>query len=572
MDYKKNIALALSKQLLPLGLTPDKITALLETPPKPDMGNVSFPCFVIARELKRSPMEIAKDLEGKMGPINGVQKVAAIGGYVNFFVDTQKQSTAVLSAILKEKKFFGRQKQPKKIRVMIEYSGPNTNKPLHIGHLRNNTLGMALSNLHENLGFDVIKANIVNDRGVHICKSMLAYQLFGTGVTPKSEMKKSDHLVGDFYVKFAQESEQNPALALQVQTMLQQWENNDPKVRALWKKMSKWALDGFKETYKRYGTEFDVWFFESEFYNKAKPILDAGLKKGVFEKREDGAIVAKLNQFGLPEKVVLRSDGTSIYITQDLALTVHKFEEYKLNEAIWVVATEQNLYFEQLFKIFELLEYPWVKNCHHVSYGLVHLPEGRMKSREGKVVDADDLLNDLEKLSEEEIQKRYPDIASVDKKKRAKAIALAAIKFFMLKFDAKKDFVFNPKESLSFEGETGPYLLYSYARAKSILRKARPKEQVYQFGLLLHPLEHALIRLLEAYPKKLSETHRQLSLHVLCHYLIGLAAAFNSFYHEVPVLSADEETKNARLGLVLATATVLSNGLELLGIHPLEKM
>ncbi len=571
MDYKINIGKALEKQLLPLGYSADKITALLEKPPKPEMGDIAFPCFSIARELKKNPFEIAKDLEGKIGVISGIQKSVAIGPYLNFFIDQKKQNPQVISTILKQKEKYGTQKQPKKNRVMIEYSAPNTNKPLHIGHLRNNCIGMALANHFETIGFDVIKANLLSDRGTHICKSMLAYELFANGATPKSEMKKSDHFVGDYYVRFAQEAEKNPALNEQAQVLLQKWESDDPKVRALWKKMNKWAIDGFKETYKRFGSEFDVWFCESDFYDKAKPIIETGLQKGVFEKRDDQAIVAKLDKFGLPDKVVLRADGTSIYITNDLSLTVHKFEKYKLNQAIWVVATEQNLYFEQLFKIFGLLGYPWASGCHHVSYGLVHLPDGRMKSREGKVVDADDLMNDIEKLAGEEIDKRYPDLKPTDRKKRATAISLAAIKFFMLKFDAKKDFVFNPSESLSFEGETGPYLLYTYARAKSILRKARSTPDA-DYSLLTAESEKLLVNLLAEFPQKIQETKNALSPHVLCHYLISVASAFNSFYHEQPVLTADDSTKNARLGLVAASTIVLSAGLRLLGIEPLEKM
>jgi arginyl-tRNA synthetase len=570
MDYKKTVSEALSKQLLPLGFAPDKIIALLEKPPQPELGDLSFPCFAVARELKKSPVEIASELSQKMGAIEGIAKVQPTGPYLNFFVDTAAQSKAVIADILSEKTKFGARKRLQSHRVMVEYSGPNTNKPLHIGHLRNNTLGMCLSNVLALEGFKVIRANIVNDRGTHICKSMLAYQLFGNGVTPKSVSKKSDHFVGDYYVRFAQEAEKDPSLNDRLPLMLKKWEESDKTVRALWKKMNGWAIDGFKETYERFGTEFDVWFYESEVYDKAKPILDAGIKRGVFQKRDDGALVAKLDKFGLPDKVVLRSDGTSIYVTQDLALTAQKFAKHKLDSALWVVASEQNLYFEQLFKILELLGYAWAKDCHHVSYGLVHLPVGRMKSREGTVVDADDLLDDVTALARAEIETRYPALAEKEKALRSNAIALAAIKFYMLKFDAKKDMTFNPKESLSFEGETGPYLLYAYARAKSILAKG--KAQKADYALLSTPAEKQLVGLLSEYPQKLSETRAAYSPHILCHYLLSVAAAFNSFYHEQPVLNAEPAVRNARLGLVSAVSIVLRNGLAALGIETLEKM
>ncbi len=571
MDFKKTVAQKLSEHLLPLGYAQDKIVPMFVKPPKPEMGDFSFPCFGLARELKKNPAELAQELKKKIGKISGIEKIDTAGPYLNFFVDSAKQSAKVISDILKQKEKYGTQKQPKKTRTMIEYSGPNTNKPLHIGHLRNDSIGMMLSNLLDTQGHTVIRANILSNRGIHICKSMLAYQKFGNGATPKSEMKKSDHFVGDYYVRFAQEAEKNPALNSEAQAMLEQWEKNDKAVRALWKKMNKWAVDGFKDTYKRFGSRFDVWFSESDFFNSAKPILEKGLSTGVFEKTEDGAIIARLEKHGLPDKVVLRRDATSLYVTNDLALTPHKVQKYKLDSNIWIVANEQNLYFQQLIKIFELLGYTWANRCRHVAYGLVHLPEGRLKSREGNVVDADNLMDEMTKLAASEVQKRFPDLPEKEIQKRAAAIGLSAIKFFMLKFDHRKDFVFNPSESLSFEGETGPYLLYTYARAKSILRKAKGIPTA-NYALLSNPSEKQIVSLLAEFPGKLKETSEHLSPHLLCHYLISLAAAFNSFYHELPVLTADTETKNARTGLVSATALVLQHGLNILGIETLEKM
>lgn len=577
MDFKALIAERLESHLLPMGYSRDKIASLLEKPPNPAMGDYSFPCFEIGRELKRNPAEFAAELSQKIKPINGIAAIKAAGPYLNFFVDSKTQSEDVLTAVLKQKNSYGTKPVQKKIRVMIEYSAPNTNKPLHIGHLRNQSIGMSLCRVFEALGYNVIKANFLNDRGIHICKSMLAYQLFGNGKTPKSENQKSDHFVGDYYVRFNTEAKANPSLETQALEMLRLWEKKDPKIRKLWKQMNQWAVTGFQTTYKNFGSEFDHWFKESDLYGQGLDLLKIGLEKKVFEEQEDGSIVCRLEQYGLPDKVILRKDKTSLYITTDLALTREKFDKFKLTSSLWIVATEQNLYFQQQFKILELLGFPWAKNCHHVYYGLVHLPEGRMKSREGKVLDADDLMADLTQTALVEVEKRFSNLTKSEKQKRSRFIALAAIKFFMLKVDTKKDFVFNPTESLSFEGETGPYLLYSYARAKSILSKAgkqtkNPTKSKADFSLLSSENEQALIKLIAEYPQKIEETKASLSPHLMCHYLVSLASRFNSFYHEQPVLAAEMPLRESRIELVRAASIVLSNGMRLLGIEPLEKM
>ena len=551
-----------------------EIFSSLEMPPSPELGDYAFPCFKLSAAMKQKPSAIAEKLAEKILTPKGITEAIPNGAYLNFFIAKEGLAKETLEKIVKEKDSYGKSGFGKKQSIMVEYSGPNSNKPLHIGHLRNNCLGMAISNTLEANSFKVTKANIVNDRGIHICKSMLAYKLFGNKSNPKKEAKKPDHFVGDYYVMYNQKAQENPGLEEQAYEMLKKWEQKDKETIKLWKQMTNWALEGFKQTYKEFGSKFDTWFFESQFYDKAKPIISQGKKKGIFRQNEEGALVAQLEEHGLPNKTILRADGTSIYITNDLALTKHKFEKYKLDESIWVVGSEQELYFQQLFKTFELLGYAWAKNCKHLSYGMVNLPSGKLKSREGKVVDADDLIKELESLVKEEINKRGGAKNEKEFESRARAIALAAIKFHLLKGTAQKDILFNPRESISFEGETGPYIQYTYARAKSILEKAgNPNIKAFKAIRLTGPEEQKIIKLLAAYPSKIEKSLKQLSPHVICQFLIELAEAFNTFYHKHQVLQAgSEEIKNERLVLVQATAQVLKNGLKLLDIEAIEKM
>ncbi len=570
-EFKDDITKALEKALGGKAKK-EEIGSLLEEPSNPEMGDYAFPCFKLAGRLNKAPQQIAEQLASEIKLPTTVARLKAAGPYLNFFVKKEELAGKAISEILKKKDSYGKSKTGNGKKVMVEYSAPNTNKPLHVGHVRNNCIGMAVSNLLEATGHKVIKANLVNDRGVHICKSMLAYKKWGKGKKP-SKNRKSDHFVGDFYVQFNKQLKEDPSLEQEALLMLRKWENQDKEVIALWKKMNKWAIDGFKQTYKDFGVKFDIWLKESEFYNKAKPILEDGTEKGVFFEDDEGKLVAKLEHHDLPNKVVLRSDGSSIYITNDLALTKHKFEKFKLDQSIWVVASEQNLYFQQLFKIFELLGFKWFSGCRHLSYGMVFLPEGKMKSREGTVVDADDLLKKMADLSAKEITKRYPTLSAKEKEKRAKAIALAAIKFYMLRVDESRDLQFNPKESLSFEGETGPYLQYTYARAKSILRKSKKKSGKIDFSLLESETEKKVAKLLYAFPESVEKAGLSLRPHIVSQHLVELASAFNSFYHSSRVLNAENERLvKARLALVEATAQVLKNGLGLLSIEAIEKM
>ena len=572
MDFKEKIADLLAKETKQEKAV---IMALLTKPPE-GMGDFAYPCFALAKAQKKAPNAISEGLAGSISA-HFLEKVEGKGPYINFFVKKGVLADEALETI-----FMGKflSKGKKKNKIMVEYSAPNTNKPLHVGHLRNGALGLALSNLLEELGNEVVKANLVNDRGVHICKSMLAYKLFAPKKSPESEKKKSDHFVGDMYVLYNKKLEEDSSLGQKAQEMIQQWEKGDKETMALWKKMNKWALDGMKETYKTFGSKFDVWFLESEMFKKqlGKKIVEEGLKKKIFVKEENGAITAMLEP-ELPNKVLLRGDGTSLYATNDLGVTQEKFDSFKLDQAIWVVANEQDLYFRQLFAIFKKLGRPWASKCFHMSYGMVNLTTGKMKSREGTVVDADDLISEVKELALKEIEERYKNLSAKEKEKRAAAIALGSIKFFLLKNDAKREMLFEPEKSIAFEGETGPYLQYAYARAKSILRKAEEEKidlkglRKAEFELLVHEKEKELVVELSKFNSSAQKSWEELSLHPLCHCLLSITEKFNSFYHEVPVLkNENKKEKLARLALVRATTLVLEKGLSILDIEAIEEM
>ncbi len=572
MDFKEKIAKLLSKESK---IEEKEALSLIVTPPK-ERGDYSFPCFAPAKKLGKNPVELAKDLSKKI-KADFLEKVEPVGPYLNFFLSKEELSSAVLKNIFSDKVF---EKKLGKGKIMVEYSGPNTNKPLHVGHLRNNSLGLAISNLLKETGFSVVRANIVNDRGVHICKSMLAYKIFGKNRDPVKEKIKTDHFVGEMYVLYNEKLKEDPSLEDKVQEMLKLWEEGDKETIELWKKMNSWAIEGMKETYELFGSKFDHWFFESETFKSSagKLIIKEGLKKGVFKREDNGAIVAVLEP-KLPNKVLLRGDGTSLYATNDLGLTQEKFEKFKLDKAIWVVANEQDLYFKQLFEIFEKLGRKWAKQCYHLSYGYVSLPSGRMKSREGTVVDADDLIEEVKQLALKEINSRYKDLGKKEAQKRALLIALAAIKFYLLKNDAKKDMVFDPQKSISFEGESGPYIQYAFARAKSILRKAYEenidlkKIKSAEFELLSNEKEKQLIIEISKFSQSVEKSWVELSMHPICHNLLAIAEKFNSFYHELPVLKAENKKEVlARLALVNATTIILKKGLDLLDIEAIEEM
>lgn len=541
-------------------------------PPNSEFGDLSLPCFSFVKILQNSPPEIAKELGEKILPAGIVGKIVAAGPYLNFFLDKREMASLVLNQILKEKEKFGDSKIFKKEKIMIEYVSPNANKPLHLGHLRNALLGEAMANLLSAVGAKVIRTSLVNDRGAHICKSMVAYNHWGNEKTPVSEKIKGDHFVGKFYVMYAAKVEEDKKLEDETRAMLEKWEAGDKKVVALWKKMTKWALDGFAETYKKLGVKFDKIYFESKIYKEGKKMITDGLAAGKFLKDESGAVIARLGN-KLPDKVLLRADATALYVTQDLYLAKLKFDEYKLTKSIYCVGSEQDLYLKQLFKILEILGYEWAKKLYHLSHGMIYLPEGKMKSRSGTVVDADELMDKLENYAAEEIKSRHADLSDKEKQHRALEIALAALKYFILQVDPKTDMHFDPKKSLSFSGRTGPYLEYSHARICSIIRKAGIKiSGKVDFDKLREKWEYNLVVELAKFPEILEKAARAYNPAVLADYLYDLAKIFSDFYRDVKVIGADPEAEKARIALIGAVRIVLSKGLAILGMAAPEEM
>ncbi|HPQ07589.1 MAG TPA: arginine--tRNA ligase [Bacteroidia bacterium] len=477
--------------------------------------------------------------------------------------------------------------------IMIEYSSPNTNKPLHLGHIRNNLLGWSMSEILKSQGHKVIKANLINDRGIHICKSMLAWIKWGNGETPESSGIKGDHLIGKYYVLFdkeykkqveelikqgmsKEEAEDNAPLMKEAQQMLRDWEAGNPEVRKIWEMMNNWVYDGFNITYKRMGVDFDRIYYESQTYLLGKEIIQEGLQKGIFYKASDGSVRIDLSNEGLDEKVLLRSDGTSVYITQDIGTAVLRFKEYpNLNRLVYVVGSEQDYHFKVLFKILEKLGYPQAKECYHLSYGMVELPTGKMKSREGTVVDADDLMDEMfitaKKITEE--LGKVSELSEQEKNELYEIIGMGALKYFILKVDPKKKILFNPQESIDFEGHTAPFIQYVYARIQSLLRKANYNIQSFDLSIQLHKEERELIKHLLNIPDVYAEAAKQYNPAIIANDVYELAKKFNRFYQECPILSeANENLKNFRLHLSYTTAVIIKQMLKILGIAVPSRM
>ena len=561
--FKQEVLKQLSKATrLPL----PQLSLLLETPPSPALGDFAFPCHKLSKQLKQNPVDITLLLAPKLHPTQLIERIEPKGPYINFFINQAKLAELTIKEILKKRSAYGKSKI-KKQTILIEFPSPNTNKPLHLGHIRNILLGSSLANLLKFQGHKVIKVNLNNDRGVHICKSMLAYKLFGNNQQPD---KKSDHFVGDFYVKFSQEAQKNPELEQQAQEMLVNWESKDPETIRLWKLMNTWALTGFQQTYKKFNLKFNKQYYESQLYSQGKNIIFKALQQEIFQRDANNNIIADLEKYGMGKKVVLRQDNTSVYITQDIYLAYLKHQDYHPARSIYIVASEQDHHFKALFKILELLSFK-TSTLHHLSYGMVYLPEGRMKSREGTVVDADDLIDEVTLMAQEILSAKHPELKDSQLTPRANNIGMAALTFFILKYDPRHDFTYNPQASLSFEGETGPYLQYTYARIQSILKKTTfPKKALY--SLLTEPSEKQIIILLQNYPKIMAEAAANYKLSILPSYLIELSKAFNTLYHELPILQSDPKTKAARLHLIKAVSIVLSSALAILGISALEEM
>lgn len=587
IENLKNTVLATVKEAATKALGQKPKGLNVDYPPSIRLGDFTVACFTLTKQFDKSAAEIAKSIASEIMLDDIFLKVQAIGPYINFKVDNAVLFGEVCREIIEKGDGFGDSSEGKDQRVMVEYLSPNTNKPLHLGHIRNGVIGMAIYNLLEASGYKVIKASLINDRGVHICKSMLAWQKWADGTTPESKGIKGDHFVGNWYVRYSQEAEKNVHLKEEIQEMLQKWEAGDPAIVELWKTMNNWVYDGFTKTYQKLGLEFDVFYYESNTYKLGKDILQNGLKSGVFMKIKDGAVVVNLptedfgtDRDGSPKKItLLRPDGTSVYITQDLGTAKLKFDEYRLDRSIYVVGSEQDYHLKCLFKILEMIGFKWAKNCYHLSYSMVYLPEGKMKSREGKIVDADDLIGEMEELATREIKKRNAQNMLFPKEieMRAAKIGMGAIKFYLLRVHPQQDIRFDPEESISFDGFTGPYCQYSYARAGSILRKAKDigitiGEQV-DFSLLGNQDELLLVRKLAQFPEQLQGAARSLNPMRIVFHIYELAQAFNQFYQTQPVIRAeDKKLIEARLQLVEVTKTVLKKGLNVLGVEILEVM
>ena len=567
----------------------------LEACPAGQDGDFTLNCFRIGK-FCGNPAAAAQTAADFLAGHPDVERVSVVKAFVNLTL-----TPAVLHGVTAAdpRALLARCELPaaQRRRVLIEFSAPNTNKPQHLGHVRNNTLGMALGALLKRVGHDVIEINLVNDRGIHICKSMLCYQRTGNGRTPENTGIKGDHLVGDFYVEYNRmlaaeigelkaarpeladrDSEElflETEIGRATQKMLQDWEAGVPEVRDLWKTMNAWVFAGFDATYKRMGIKFDHTYLESETYLLGKDIISAGLERGVFARREDGAVICDLGKLG--KKVVLRSDGTSVYITQDIGTTKRKYDDYHPETMIWVVGDEQNLHFQMLFEIMRRLGFEWAKDLYHLSYGMVNLPNGRMKSREGTVVDADDLFDEMAELARNACAERADgSLTEAELARRGEIIGLGALKFMLLKFNPKTTITFDPAASVRFEGDTGPYVQYVAARIASIERKAEAKgvkSDAVNWSRLDHALERELAVKLYFYPEVMRAAAAKRDCSGLVEYLLELAKAFNRFYRDCPVLgAADAELAAARLALADAVKQVVTDGLRTLTIGVPEAM
>ena len=554
-------------------------------------GNITLVVFPFVKLARKAPAQIATEI-GEWLTANGeglVAKFNAVQGFLNLVIDDAFWIRQ-LQAIDTDANY-GQQPDRHQL-MMVEYSSPNTNKPLHLGHVRNNLLGYSIARIQEANGWKVVKTNIVNDRGIHICKSMLAWLKYGNGETPESSGKKGDHLIGDYYVRFDKEykaqiaelmaagkdeetAKREAPLMLEAQEMLRKWEANDPEVRALWAKMNSWVYAGFDETYQRMGVSFDKIYYESNTYLEGKSEVEKGLASGAFYRREDGSVWADLTKDGLDEKLLLRSDGTSVYMTQDIGTAKLRFQDYPIDKMVYVVGNEQEYHFKVLSILLDRLGFPFGKELVHFSYGMVELPNGKMKSREGTVVDADDLMDkmveDAKDISKDKVN-TLQGITEEEANEIARKVGLGALKYFILKVDPRKNMLFNPAESIDFNGNTGPFIQYTYARIQSVLRKA---ESQWTLGSLvsLDPKELALIQRLCEYPAIVRNAGENFSPAVICNYAYDLACDFNSFYHDLSILNEPDSNKRAlRLLLAKNVAKVIQSALGLLGIEVPERM
>lgn len=583
---------------------PEKMIQLQKT--RSDFeGNLTLVTFPLLKTSHKKPEDTAQDLgEYLKKNCKAVADFNVVKGFLNLVI-AQAAWTGLLNDINADEKFGEKQVTDESPLVMIEYSSPNTNKPLHLGHVRNNLLGWSLAQIMEANGNKVVKTNIVNDRGIHICKSMLAWQKWGNGITPEQAGKKGDHLIGDFYVLFdkhykeeckqlqeqyekegmtadeaKEKAEHEAPLIKEAHDMLVKWEANDPEIRALWEKMNNWVYAGFDETYNALGVGFDKIYYESNTYLVGKKKVEEGLAKGLFIRKEDNSVWADLTDEGLDQKLLLRKDGTSVYMTQDIGTAEMRFNDYPIDKMIYVVGNEQNYHFQVLSILLDRLGFKWGKDLVHFSYGMVELPNGKMKSREGTVVDADDLvasmIENAKSLSEDKVNK-LEGITEEEKNEIARIVGMGALKYFILKVDARKNMLFNPEESIDFNGNTGPFIQYTYARIRSILRKAEAQNITLPASLNddapLNDKEIALIQKLNDFGAAVAQAGIDYSPSGIANYCYELTKEFNQFYHDYSILNADTEAeKITRLMIAKNVAKVIKNGMALLGIEVPERM
>ena len=575
------------------GIEADAASIVPQATRKEFEGNLTIVVFPWVKAARKAPEAVGKEI-GDWLTANepAVKGYNVVKGFLNIVIEPT-YFTAMLRHMAADSDFGFRKAGADSPLVMVEYSSPNTNKPLHLGHMRNNLLGYSLSRILSACGNRVVKTNIVNDRGIHICKSMLAWQKWGEGVTPEKAGKKGDHLIGDFYVLFdkhykeevkalvaggmGEEEAKNAAPLMQeAREMLRRWEQKDPEVRALWAMMNEWVYAGFDETYKRLGVDFDKIYYESETYLEGKDKVLEGLEKGIMYRKEDGSVWADLTDAGLDHKLLLRSDGTSVYMTQDIGTAKLRYQDFPIDKMIYVVGNEQNYHFQVLSLLLDRLGFKWGKDLVHFSYGMVELPEGKMKSREGTVVDADDLMDEMIQGAREVSNERgRGDMSPEEADEVARIVGMGALKYFLLKVDPRKNMTFNPKESIDFNGNTGPFIQYTYARICSVLRKAADEGMVISDYSAVVPGEKeiALIQALADFPATVQAAGQTYSPALIANYVYDLVKSYNQFYHDCSILKeTDSAVRSLRLELSRQTARVIKSGMNLLGINVPERM
>ncbi len=575
------------------GVDADPSSIVPQTTKKEFEGNLTIVVFPWVKAARKSPEAVGTEIgDWLVANEPAVNRFNVIKGFLNIVIEPT-YFTSMLRHIEETPDYGFKKADADSPLVMVEYSSPNTNKPLHLGHIRNNLLGYSLAQILKACGNRVVKTNIVNDRGIHICKSMLAWRKWGEGATPESTGKKGDHLIGDFYVLFdkhykaelkelmdkgmtQEEAEKASPLMLEAREMLRRWEQKDPEIRSLWEMMNNWVYAGFDETYKRLGVDFDKIYYESNTYLEGKDKVLEGLEKGIMYRKDDGSVWADLTDAGLDHKLLLRSDGTSVYMTQDIGTAKLRYQDYPIDKMIYVVGNEQNYHFQVLSLLLDRLGFKWGKDLVHFSYGMVELPEGKMKSREGTVVDADDLMDEMiQGAREVSAERGKGDFTPEEADEIARIVGMGALKYFLLKVDPRKNMTFNPKESIDFNGNTGPFIQYTYARIRSVLRKAEESGMTVGDYTGVKPCERevTLIQRLADFPSVVAEAGRSYSPALIANYAYDLVKEYNQFYHDCSIIrEEDERVRSMRLALSAATADTVRRAMSLLGINVPERM